>query len=323
MHRRHITLVALLACVPALGLSSGANSASTRQAGTSLETQGAVPVVETGVLERAADAKTTRMTATVSVKTVPFGTYADMYIETNVPTSLLVSVCRKTPAASGQCKENVPFPWVGFSLVSKTSHDVRPGPIGKLLPDTQYYYGVRAKDQNGAYTVATGSFRTQFRRVTIVFDKIRIIDDSDDLSPGDFDFAFFLGEPSDSFYTETFRFSQNGWSSGNTYPMGNKLVIDSGPTTLPLLVVARDNDVPFGALDSCGKKMKWFPPDLSAGGTCGHALDYEYGWKHFSIDVSPRPDAESFVERFLYVSVQNTGVRFTIRGRAVVVYLGR
>jgi hypothetical protein len=256
------------------------------------------------------------------IKVVPFGTFADIFVNTTVATSLVVSVCRKPPAKNGECVENNPIPWAGFSLGALEEHHVRP-PIGRLEPDTRYYIGVIAKDASGNKAVATATFRTQFRRVTIHFDRIRVIDDSDATGAGELLFGFFTGKPGDPFYREAFR-NADGWKSGLTYIPNRKLTMDGSPTTIPVLVAGRDDDATLGdeAFSTCGTKLKfsWFPESGPSGG-CSAAW-MEWGWNHFTVDLSPKENAETFIQPFLYVTISGD-VDFSVKGRAIVTYIKR
>lgn len=69
--------------------------------------------------------------------------------------------------------------------------------VSSLLPNATYSYIVR-----GGTSFATGSIRTLQNRVTIFYDRIDVIDDSDSLSAGDLTFFFSAGNGFDRQFGE-------------------------------------------------------------------------------------------------------------------------
>lgn len=62
-----------------------------------------------------------------------------------------------------------------------------------LEPDTDYHFVISGHDKaTGWWWKQKGKFHTLRRAVSITFEKIKVIDDNDDLSDGDFAFGFFI-----------------------------------------------------------------------------------------------------------------------------------
>ena len=256
------------------------------------------------------------------------GTYAELLVDTLVPTSLIVSVSEKAPRADGTFEK---VSWAGFSLAPSREHFVRPT---GLAPDTRHFYIVIAKDARGATHRRVGSFVTQMRRATIHFEEIKLFDDSDSTGAGELTFAFFAGKPGEPSFMEAVR-PADGWKSGSTYFPNRTLRIDDAPDEIPVLVVGRDDDTSPVEVQSCGTKMSWFPPIETPFGGCIRVLDWEFGWVRRVLEVArPGPDpGESFVEKFAWRTTRKSygthgehaykDVDFVVRGRVVVEYLNR
>jgi hypothetical protein len=143
-----------------------------------------------------------------------------------------------------------------------------------LLPNKTYNYIVRA---GSFYT--TGQATTLNRQVTITFNQIDVIDDSDDLSAGDLSFRFFVNG------TEKFSFGASA-SSGETLNP-NKVFASFLPgTSMSLKVVGVDDDCDFGQLCTSG---------IPSSGSGSHA-DYDWATAESgSINIAQLgPDTNSF-----------------------------
>jgi hypothetical protein len=66
--------------------------------------------------------------------------------------------------------------------------------LRNLTPKTHYHYIIQAKDEKGQFAYQTGEFTTATRVVDIYFEKVFMIDDSDNFPSGgaDMNFAFFI-----------------------------------------------------------------------------------------------------------------------------------
>ena len=127
--------------------------------------------------------------------------------------------------------------------------------VSSLLPNTTYNYIVR-----GGTSFATGSIRTFQSRVTILYDRIDVIDDSDSLSAGDLTFHFSAGAGFDRQFGEV----QAPSGAPVNLPKGRgqiSQVVFNKIGTLKLAVEAVDDDYdpPF---EACRNGQ---PPDGTSG----------------------------------------------------------
>jgi hypothetical protein len=121
------------------------------------------------------------------------GTFANVSFKSTNPVVPIV-VCgfnkptKKTPtgldfAATADIRSTA------FPLLAglQTSHMVR---LDNLVPDQEFWLVIKGKDHLNRIK----PFKTLRRRLDVNFFQIRVIDDSDDLSPGDFKFGFYVNE---------------------------------------------------------------------------------------------------------------------------------
>lgn len=126
---------------------------------------------------------------------------------------------------------------------------------GSLLPNANYNYIVR-----GGSLYTTGTIRTFTNRVTVVYNRIDVIDDSDSLSPGDLTFFFNAGKGFDRQFGEV------------QAPSGKPVVLPDGRSVISQRIfnqvgnlrlavegVDDDYDPPF---EACRNGQ---PPDGSSG----------------------------------------------------------
>ena len=124
------------------------------------------------------------------------GHHADLGYSTNKPVMPLVSV--STFAPTNDAKGNPTFGnhkpvFVSLPFLSGYEKDGEVE-LGNLTPKTHYHYIIQAKDEKGQFAYRTGEFTTATRLVTIYFEKVYMIDDSDNFPSGgaDMNFAFFV-----------------------------------------------------------------------------------------------------------------------------------
>jgi hypothetical protein len=127
--------------------------------------------------------------------------------------------------------------------------------VSSLLPNTTYNYIAR-----GGTSFATGSFRTLMNRVTISYDRIDVIDDSDSLSAGDLTFHFNAGAGFDRQFGEV----QAPSGAPVILPKGRGQISQvlfnkSGTLKLQVEAVDDDHDPPF---EACRNGQ---PPDGTSG----------------------------------------------------------
>lgn len=141
-----------------------------------------------------------------------------------------------------------------------------------LLPNTIYNYIVR-----GGTSFASGSVRTLQNRVTILYDRIDVIDDSDSLSAGDLTFHFNAGAGFDRQFGEVQ--APSGAPVILTKGRGEiRQVVFNKSGTLKLAVEAVDDDYdpPF---EACRNGQ---PPD----GTSGSDNCFDWATATFETNVA-------------------------------------
>lgn len=139
-----------------------------------------------------------------------------------------------------------------------TNHDAT---LSSLEPNTLHHYVLSAYDkQHKLWFKKKGSFTTLKRAVTVTFEKVKVTDDSDDLSPGDLVFAFRInGNLSPNGKDLTFG---GNISTDETKNINLQATILNPGPTIKINVVGYDDDetewIPIGPfimllLNSCGK----------------------------------------------------------------------
>jgi hypothetical protein len=129
-----------------------------------------------------------------------------------------------------------------------------------LNPNTDHFFVIVASDKTtGLWFKVSGKCHTLKRRVAVTFAKIKVIDDSDDLSAGDLVFGFFINgnnEPNGKAMT----FGAHA-DSGSTKTANVSGSIVNAPAALTLKATGYDDDetewIPIGPfvvilLNSCG-----------------------------------------------------------------------
>ena len=128
----------------------------------------------------------------------PGGHYVDLNYFATKPVVPVVTLSRSPPSkdAKGnpEFKKNqivsVAFPFLsGYDAESTVE-------LRNLTPKTLFHYIIMAKDEKGEVAYKTGEFTTETRFVTVNFEKIFMIDDSDGFpsGAGDMNFAFFVND---------------------------------------------------------------------------------------------------------------------------------
>ncbi|MGI9534776.1 MAG: fibronectin type III domain-containing protein [Thermodesulfobacteriota bacterium] len=137
-----------------------------------------------------------------NMKVERYGTYAKIRFNTNFNTSPFVMVSENEPngntlsskASNPQVPAFNPDDIVDSSLTPRgKNHSVR---LDNLKPNTTYHYSIVSYDSEGTnwYKRHYGKFRTLERIVLIDLTEINMIDDSDDLSDGEFVFDFIINK---------------------------------------------------------------------------------------------------------------------------------
>jgi hypothetical protein len=121
----------------------------------------------------------------------PHGTFATVTFDSALPVVPIVVAgfnkpTKKTPTGPDfQSPSDIRS--TAFPLLAglQTSHEVE---LIDLVPDTEFWVVVKGKNHFNRIK----SFKTRRRRLDVDFQEIHVIDDSDDLSPGDFWFGFYV-----------------------------------------------------------------------------------------------------------------------------------
>jgi hypothetical protein len=120
--------------------------------------------------------------------------------------------------------------------------------IPNLVPCTDHFFVISASDKSGLWFKVSGKFHTLCRRVAVTFAKVKVIDDSDDLSAGDLAFGFFInGKNEPNGKPMTFGTHADSGSTKTANVSGS---VVNAPATLTLKTTGFDDDetewVPLG-----------------------------------------------------------------------------
>jgi hypothetical protein len=179
--------------------------------------------------------------------------------------------------------------------------------VGPLAPNLVYNYIVR-----GGSSYFTGSVRTFQSKLTVTFDRIDVIDDSDDFSAGDLTFHFNAGG---GFLQE---FGEVVVSSGNPVPLPTgsaaiRSVAFNRIGTLQAMVegVDDDKDTPFEACRS-GQL-----PD----GTTGSDNCFDWATASFSSSVAAFTGSQAnFTSKVVTAQTTSSRLKFKLTATITVEY---
>jgi len=113
--------------------------------------------------------------------------------------------------------------------------------VANLVPCTDHFFVISAVDKKtGLWFKVSAKFHTSCRRVAVTFAKVKVIDDSDDLSAGDLVFGFFInGKNEPNGKPMTFGTHADSGST-KTANVGGSIV--NAPATLTLKATGFDDD---------------------------------------------------------------------------------
>jgi len=179
-----------------------------------------------------------------NVKPTPKGHSVNISFTTDRTAAAVVQVSEKAPKAFPiLSKEDIaafePQDLVSVSLPSiKSSHSIE---LPKLEPGKDFFFVISAYDkQTDLWFKVKGKFRTLQRKVSVTFQKIKVVDDSDDLSPGDLVFGFFVnGQNAPNGKPMTFGAHASTDSTKTSNITGS---VVGAPTTLTLKAIGYDDD---------------------------------------------------------------------------------
>ncbi|HEX6284449.1 MAG TPA: hypothetical protein VFZ71_06215 [Pyrinomonadaceae bacterium] len=196
--------------------------------------------------------------------------------ETSTPSEFFVEISKQRPnpnvpsrvhagqplgAAFPPNTQLAAFTLPGLSGV-KSKHEVTlRGAGGHVLEaNTTYHYMITAKGPDGSYWRHGGKFSMGGRDVRIVWEKIKIINDSDDASCGEIDLWFWANYGQDGGkYLGIGRFNDDTACTDSVYQINREMTLEDAPHILSLSVSGRDDDDNTGIFDGrLGAKVQ--PP---------------------------------------------------------------
>ena len=153
----------------------------------------------------------------------------------------------------------------------KSKHDVTlRGAGGQVLEaNTTYHFMITAKGPDGSFWRHGGRFSMGGRDVRIVWEKIKIINDSDDASCGEIDLWFWANHGQEGGkYLGIGRFNNDTACTDSVYQINREMTVEDAPNILSLSISGRDDDDNTGLFDGrLGANVR--PPNTQArdGGT--------------------------------------------------------
>ena len=229
------------------------------------------------------------------VKITPHGTFAD------------VKVIATAKLATYELTANKPGKPVSSAMIGWNTATWNTQLL-TLDPGSDYQWNLTVRDESGNKQTRSGTFTTLKRQVTVSFDSIHVIDDSDDLSEGDLRFVF----NTDGAWDIPNAF-EAGIDSGDTVNPGYTQVLVGAPDTVALGVDGLDDDCDFfDGLCSMGSA-----PGTSMGGSNAEQ-DYAQAWTDVNTLVSG--PGESFSVPFS-MSTNAYALKFSAAGTYSVTYI--
>jgi hypothetical protein len=177
-----------------------------------------------------------------------------------------------------------------------------------LEPGRAYYYLITVPAPGGQRTQATGrySMLAEITTVRVVWERVLVLDDSDDLSTGEINFWFWAndGQPSGKFS----EYSNGDADSGHAYDLNRTVVIENAPNTLSLSASGRDDDSNYF---NSNFTEAGIPSPLSGPANKG-AADENVAKGEFDLTQSPGTDIRV---PFVLNAMPGGALNFTVFGR--------
>jgi hypothetical protein len=202
--------------------------------------------------------------------------------------------------------------------------------VPNLVPCTDHFFVISASDKKtGLWFKVSGKFHTLCRRVAVTFAKVKVIDDSDDLSAGDLAFGFFInGQNEPNGKPMTFGTHADSGSTKNANVSGS---IVKAPATLTLKATGYDDDetewIPLGPFvvilaNTCGTSAS--DPGIAEGeNDCG---EWTSGSQSFNLTTLAQNAAnpEKFSQSFTiqaHPQGDDSEVSFNVTGTLSVTFV--
>jgi hypothetical protein len=177
---------------------------------------------------------------------------------------------------------------------------------------------VTAKDGKGKEHKEKGTFTTLKRKITVTFQKIEVIDDSDDLSDGDLGF-FFIANGKQVAWPGNNPGSDWAGTGAMLNPNQSITLIDA-PDSLKVEVHGFDNDDDPDVvltLDTCGTGGG-LPPGISC-------EDYDEGYASATFSIDQSGPGEAYSQGFAFQTQGNANdlfpLKFKVHGSFQVSYV--
>jgi hypothetical protein len=123
-----------------------------------------------------------------NVEVIPRGTWVELKFSAPFPGKAEVWISKNPPQGNSEQGLQV----VRYSSADGSYQFQHDKKIYDITPGTHFFYLIRATSHNGLRAHASGGFETLLRYVKVSIDKIKVIDDSDELSAGDLSFSYHL-----------------------------------------------------------------------------------------------------------------------------------
>lgn len=144
-------------------------------------------------------------------------------------------------------KGGTPFTWVAFFGGAKTKHEYVLGSSTPLAQNKTHtiHISVSGKDAYGApmKTTASANFKTGFRNATVILDRLKVLDDSDDAGDGEITFSFGAGNAdSGELLAKDFRDRADINDDDPAIDLNKSLDVPNAPRSLWVQINGHDSD---------------------------------------------------------------------------------
>lgn len=173
-----------------------------------------------------------------------------------------------------------------------------------LEPGRTYYYIITVPAPGGQRTQKTGEF-SMLREITtvrVVWERVLVLDDSDDLSTGEISFWFWANHGAPSGKSSSYY--NRDADSGHGYDINKTVIIENAPNLLTLAASGNDSDAEFSDADPA------IPAPLNRPSSVGGDQNVAKG--DFDLTQSPGTDVRV---PFILNAMPGGALNFTIFGR--------
>lgn len=246
------------------------------------------------------------------VTVTPHGTFATFAVATAAPTKLHIDV--GIPNSSGQCLTIV----ASADSPTATSHTKQ---LIGLKAIRLHCYVLRATDATNVDYTQNGTFTTLGREVTVSFNKLHMIDDSDDLSTAELDVWFHFND----IVTPFLHLTAPDIGSGDDATFSLGMILHNAPETLKLRIIGLDDDAgPLNlAFDCVWVATDGFPPGSGSNDCADWVTEiktFDVSSSGVGLDASGKPKEEFDLPLNILVSSSLSPLEFRVFGEIKVRY---